>query len=149
MLLTGELLTARTATQRQLALASDSALASVRKEVEALACQLQECRASVEALLDFSDELTDLDDGSVLIDIRRRIRECYEKAKELELCSRATLRVKEGGTVTLAGNTNAGKSSLLNALAQHSAAIVSSIPGTTRDVVRLALDRFCISVYQA
>jgi tRNA modification GTPase len=49
-------------------------------------------------------------------------------------------RLREGFVVVLAGPPNAGKSSLLNALAQRDAAIVSPVPGTTRDAIEVACD---------
>ncbi|KAG7246851.1 hypothetical protein CRUP_017084, partial [Coryphaenoides rupestris] len=49
-------------------------------------------------------------------------------------------RLRSGVQVVIAGATNAGKSSLLNALCQRPAAIVSPVAGTTRDVVETALD---------
>ena len=47
--------------------------------------------------------------------------------------------IREGVRVVLAGAPNAGKSSLLNALAQRDAAIISDVPGTTRDVLEVSL----------
>ena len=49
-------------------------------------------------------------------------------------------RLREGVHIAILGPVNAGKSSLLNALARRDAAIVSDRPGTTRDVVEVALD---------
>ena len=49
-------------------------------------------------------------------------------------------QIREGFRVLLAGSPNAGKSTLLNALAQRDVAIVSAIPGTTRDVIEVKLD---------
>src|SRR5690606_21932669 len=48
--------------------------------------------------------------------------------------------LREGMTVVIAGRPNAGKSSLLNRLAGYDAAIVTAIPGTTRDIVRERID---------
>jgi tRNA modification GTPase len=49
-------------------------------------------------------------------------------------------RVRDGFRVAIVGRPNAGKSSVLNALARHDAAIVTPVPGTTRDIVEVALD---------
>ena len=55
------------------------------------------------------------------------------------LCRRGEL-TRTGIKVAIVGRTNAGKSSLLNALAARDAAIVSSTPGTTRDTIEVAVD---------
>ena len=87
----------------------------------------------VEAALDFPEEEIDfLADRSVaekLNIINTQVTRVFESARQGCL-------LKEGMTVVIAGKPNAGKSSLLNQLAESETAIVTDIPGTTRDVLR-------------
>lgn len=90
-------------------------------------------RTYVEAAIDFPDEEIDfLADGKIeakLNDIRRQLANVQAEAKQGSI-------LREGMKVVIAGKPNAGKSSLLNALAGREAAIVTEIAGTTRDVLR-------------
>lgn len=98
---------------------------------------LLQCQASLEADIDFSDEadVGPFDFSTVIARIDALISE-LESA--LSFASHGE-RLREGFTVVLAGPPNAGKSSLLNALARRDVAIVSAIPGTTRDPVEVEL----------
>jgi tRNA modification GTPase len=102
-------------------------------QVNELVAELTELRIYIEAAIDFVDEEIDfLTDGVVekrLISLMNRLEEIQQTAKQGRL-------LRDGMTVVLAGKPNAGKSSLLNALAGHDAAIVTDIAGTTRDVLR-------------
>lgn len=95
--------------------------------------QLIRLRIYVEAAIDFPEEEIDfLADERVIAEldsIDTALRELQEGAKQGSL-------LHDGMTVVLAGPPNAGKSSLLNALAQRDTAIVSATPGTTRDVLK-------------
>jgi len=105
--------------------------------VEMLVEHLTVLRAYVEAAIDFPDEEVDfLTDGAVagrLAAIRNDFEDLADAAKQGSL-------MREGLTVVIAGRPNAGKSSLLNRLAGHDAAIVTDIPGTTRDLLRERID---------
>ncbi len=102
-------------------------------QVNELVEELTELRIYVEAAIDFVDEEIDfLGDGVVenrLVKILQRIGHIQETAQQGRL-------LRDGMTVVLAGKPNAGKSSLLNALAGHDAAIVTDIAGTTRDILK-------------
>ncbi len=92
----------------------------------------------VEAALDFSDE-ADVPDL-----VGRQARTVVDDlagdlSRHLESAARGE-RLRDGLQVVLAGAPNAGKSSLLNALSQRDAAIVSEEPGTTRDLIEVHLD---------
>ena len=93
--------------------------------------------AMLEASLDFTDE-GDVPDG-LEDDIRRRLQSLKESIGKT-LANRSGERLREGLMVVLAGAPNAGKSTLLNALAQRDVAIVSPIAGTTRDVIEVHCD---------
>lgn len=108
-------------------------------QVNALVEGLIELRMYVEAAIDFPEEEIDfLADGA----IAERLRALRERLCALQGAARQGWLLRDGMTVVIAGRPNAGKSSLLNQLAGREAAIVTDIPGTTRDVLReqIAID---------
>jgi tRNA modification GTPase len=101
--------------------------------VHALVGGLIELRSYVEGAIDFPEEEIDfLDDAEV----RQRLTTVSEQLKQVQSQARQGRLLREGMTLVLAGQPNAGKSSLLNALAGREAAIVTPIAGTTRDALR-------------
>jgi len=103
------------------------------EQINELVTELTELRIYIEAAIDFVDEEIDfLTDGVVESRITRLL---HSLAKILKTAQQGRL-LRDGMTVVLVGKPNAGKSSLLNALAGHEAAIVTDIAGTTRDVLR-------------
>lgn len=102
-------------------------------QVHALVEAVIRLRMYVEAAIDFPEEEVDfLHDG----EIQEQLRGLEEQFLQLRAGARQGRLLREGMTVVIAGQPNAGKSSLLNALAGHEAAIVTPIEGTTRDVLR-------------
>ncbi|PVE24691.1 tRNA uridine-5-carboxymethylaminomethyl(34) synthesis GTPase MnmE [Microvirga sp. KLBC 81] len=93
--------------------------------------------ALLEASLDFSDEGDVPEDLEA--DILDRLDHLHAEIGQA-LSNRSGERLREGFTVVLAGPPNAGKSTLLNALARRDVAIVSPIAGTTRDVIEVHCD---------
>ncbi|MDC8829165.1 tRNA uridine-5-carboxymethylaminomethyl(34) synthesis GTPase MnmE [Alteromonas gilva] len=117
--------------------AARSALRSLQGEfseyIHALAEAIIQLRMYVEAAIDFPDEEIDfLSDGKVSNDLNNilsKVHDVRNQAKQGAL-------LREGMQVVIAGKPNAGKSSLLNALAGRDSAIVTDIAGTTRDVLK-------------
>lgn len=103
------------------------------QRVHSLTEKLISLRIYVEAAIDFPEEEIDfLADGHVLKmldDVRSELSTVVQEANQGAL-------LRDGMTVVIAGRPNAGKSSLLNALAGREAAIVTEIAGTTRDILR-------------
>lgn len=93
--------------------------------------------AHLEAHIDFADEdLPDSIDDRVAVDAAILTEEIEQHLGD----NRRGERIRDGVRVTILGPVNAGKSTLLNRLARREAAIVSSEPGTTRDVIEVHLD---------
>ncbi|HEX8257111.1 MAG TPA: tRNA uridine-5-carboxymethylaminomethyl(34) synthesis GTPase MnmE [Allosphingosinicella sp.] len=125
-----DLLAAETEAQRRAAL--QLAGGALSREVERWQAELLGLAAELEAALDFADE------GDVGADLpagwrERLARLCGEL--KAALARPPAERLRDGVRVVLAGPPNAGKSSLFNALAGREAAIISPLPGTTRDLI--------------
>ena len=133
----GDLVSAETTSQRDLALAM--AGGALGRAAEALRERIVGLLAGIEAEIDFGEDEADVVAqmaeqrapvlSEVIAEIDRLLREA----------GRAT-QIRDGLTIAVIGPPNAGKSSLVNALTMSEAAIVSDIPGTTRDAIVVPLD---------
>ena len=113
-----------------------SLLGEFSTSVHTLVDELIHLRMLVEAMLDFPEEEAAVDDierrHMLLNNLRLELQHTLETAKQGSL-------LREGAQVVIAGQPNVGKSSLLNRLAGEELALVSALPGTTRDVIRQSI----------
>lgn len=134
----GDLLAAETEAQRRAAMRA--AEGGLRQRIEGWASRTLQLSAIVEAILDHADE----DDVAAQAGPLGRIGDdARALAAEIEtiLAQPGVERLRDGIRVVLAGPPNAGKSTLLNALAEREAAIVSPLAGTTRDRIEAPVMR--------
>ncbi|WP_320666487.1 tRNA uridine-5-carboxymethylaminomethyl(34) synthesis GTPase MnmE [Prochlorococcus sp. MIT 1307] len=124
-----ELIGARSRRAAQLAMAGIDG--GIQRRITALREALLDQLSELEARVDFEDELPPLDGDEVLKEILKVQSKLYEL---LDDATRGAL-VRQGLRVAIIGCPNVGKSSLLNRLSRRERAIVSNIPGTTRDLL--------------
>lgn len=115
------------------------------EQVHGLQASLTALRVQLEAWLDFPDEELELDDTT---EFARGFDVAIAELETLLSQAREGAALSNGLTVVIAGPPNAGKSSLMNRLSGYDAAIVTDIPGTTRDALReqLSLDGLPVTV---
>ncbi|OQR81370.1 tRNA modification GTPase TrmE [Thraustotheca clavata] len=132
-----DLLNAETEAQRKQALHQISG--SVGQVYEEWRMTLIRCMAHAEAMIDFGDDEDDVTDAaydSVILKVQELLGSIQKHLAD----GRRGEILRNGVQVAILGAPNAGKSSLLNILAQRDAAIVSPIAGTTRDIVQVPLN---------
>ncbi len=116
--------------------AAQSAMRSLNGEfsrrIKSLSHELTQVRVFVESALDFPEEELEFLRNS---DIETKINKSSELINAILLAASSGQMLREGFSAAIVGPPNAGKSSLLNALVQTNKAIVSSRPGTTRDLI--------------
>ncbi len=124
-----ELISARTQKAAQLAMAGMAG--DITNQINSLREQLIDQLSEIEARIDFEEDLPKLDTTSLLQDlssIQKQLCQLIDDAKQGSL-------IRNGLKVALVGRPNVGKSSILNLLSKHQRAIVTDVPGTTRDLL--------------
>jgi tRNA modification GTPase len=134
----GDLLSAETEAQRRTALRS--AEGALRREVEGWTTRALGLAAQVEALLDHDDEGDVGSEAELTPAIARDAKALADEIGAMA-AQPSVERLRDGLRVVLAGPPNAGKSTLLNALADREVAITSDIAGTTRDRIEAPVVR--------
>ena len=135
-----DLLEAETEAQRRQAMRMFSGVAGER--AESWRRRLIRAAALIEATIDFADEDVPTDVAPEVVTL---IEEVVAELRD-QADTRVAERIREGFEVAIVGAPNAGKSTLLNALAGREAAITSEIAGTTRDVIEVRMDLHGIPV---
>lgn len=130
-----DLLSAETEAQRKLAMrAADG---ETGRRIEALRQMLVRAGAMVEVTIDFADEDVP---GTIPEVVFELVRESVSEIEGMLRAYPATERLRQGYEVAIVGPPNAGKSTLLNCIAQREVALVSDHAGTTRDILELRTD---------
>ncbi len=124
-------------TKHQLKQAQNQADGKLGKLYKSYTVELTSILAHFEAYIDFPDEQLP---RAQQLKLAKRLNSLYQNIKNHLADNNAGERMREGFCVAIIGKPNAGKSSLINALAKRDVAIVSNIAGTTRDVIEVLID---------
>ncbi len=119
-------------TDKSLILAARNLNGSVKKKIEELRNKLLDIIVELEASIDFIEEDLEI---TPYDELKKKVVEIYKDVKILIEDEKKGEIIKNGIKISIVGKTNVGKSSLLNALVKKEKAIVTHIPGTTRDAV--------------
>lgn len=130
-----DLIAAETAAQRKQAL--NQLGGALTRRLEAWRARLVGALAHLEATIDFAEEELPADTAA---ELPATLAAVLDEIEQALVGAAAGERLRQGLRVVLLGAPNAGKSTLLNALARRDVAIVSARPGTTRDVIEVQLD---------
>ncbi len=117
--------------EKALKLALDNLKGRLSKEIEFFRQKILDILAKIEVSIDYSDDVI-VDDSEIRHDITSLLEMLRMK---IEMAGKG-LHLSTGVTLTIVGKPNTGKSTLLNCLLNEDRAIVTDIPGTTRDVIR-------------
>ena len=136
-----DLIDAETSLQRAQAVAQMAG--SLRQPIQNWRTKIISCLSALEASIDFADEELP---KTLQTQIRNQIQTIHDDMKAALADFRKGQIIRSGLSVVLVGPVNAGKSTLLNCLARQPAAIVSHLPGTTRDSIKVDLELAGLSV---
>ncbi len=129
-------------TEKAMKVASSRLFGAVSGKMEEIKREMLSIISFVEGPIDFPFDVEPPSDK----DLRNKILSVQEKIKSLLITYKSGKRIESGVKIAIVGKPNVGKSTLLNALLKFERAIVSEIPGTTRDTVEETIDFFGVPV---
>lgn len=121
----------RAKTEKGLKVALNQLEGIIGREIQVIEDELISVNAAIEASVDFPDEVEEPDYN----ELEERINRQISHMENMLISSRRSEIYRDGITAAIIGKPNVGKSSLLNALVKQEKAIVTELPGTTRDVI--------------
>ena len=98
------------------------------------------CLAHCEAIIDFSEDEDDVAQDEIITQIQPKVHQLYALIQSAINNHKRSELIHQGTVICICGVPNSGKSSLINILCQRNVAIVSNIPGTTRDIIECKIN---------
>ncbi len=120
-------------TEEQLRLGQNQLLGSLSKDIAMWRDHMIELSTLIEALIDFSDE--EIPD-TIKDEFIKKREKIYQDINTAVKNAKFSTLIRDGFSVVIIGKPNVGKSSLINSISKENIAIVSDLPGTTRDVIK-------------